>query len=130
MAIRFVVLMMVGMVVFGCGDTASVPLSGSAAQGKDLFKQTSLAGNAGCITCHSLTPEKDLVGPSMAGIGSRAEERRAGLAAADYIRESIVSPNAFVVPGFDDNKMPKNWDEVLSEAEVQALVDYLLTVTE
>ncbi|NNF56462.1 MAG: c-type cytochrome [Acidimicrobiales bacterium] len=121
---------MAALIVIGCGASQSAPLSESAAYGKDLFDETSLAGNAGCITCHSLTPEKDLVGPSMAGIGSRAGQRQPGVAAGEYIRTSIVAPDTFVVPGFDDNKMPKNWGEVLSEAEIQALVDYLLTVIE
>ena len=98
-------------------------------EGEKLFKGTVLAGSAGCITCHSLAPDKDLVGPSMAGIGVRAGTRQPGVTGADYIRKSIVSPDAFVVPGFDP-KMPDNWGELLTGAEIDALVDYLLTVTQ
>lgn len=118
-------LVAVGLLAAGCGG--SEPLTGPALSGEKLFSETVLAGNAGCITCHSLTPDKDLVGPSMAGVGVRAASRQPGVAARDYLRKSITSPDAFLVPGFED-KMLDNWAEVLSDGEIDALVTYLETL--
>ena len=40
------------------------------------------------------------------------------------MRESILTPDAFVVPGFS-NSMP-SFDGRLTDQQVQALIDYLL----
>ena len=110
----------------GGGDSGD---GGSAGSGRDLFRQTVLGGNAGCITCHSLDADTTLVGPSMAGVGNRAPTRQPGVAGADYLRTSIIDPESFIVPGFDSGKMPTNWGEVLTTAEIDALVAYLAGLT-
>ncbi|NIN12113.1 MAG: c-type cytochrome, partial [Gemmatimonadales bacterium] len=80
-------------------------------------------GNAGCITCHSLEPDRVLVGPSMAGIATRAGTRVPGVAAADYIRTSILEPSSYVVDGFAEGQMRDVWADSLSDAQVDALVE-------
>lgn len=110
-----------------CGGGSS-PVTGIAASGEDLFKRTVLADNAGCVTCHSLKDGVVLVGPSLATIGVEAEGRQAGVAAADYLRTSIVAPDDFVLDGFDPGRMPPDWAEQLSESDIEALVEYLLTL--
>lgn len=120
----------VGLALFvaGCGD--GEPLSPEAAAGEALFAERVIAPNPGCITCHSLEDDARLTGPSMAGIATRAGSRVTGLSAAEYLRTSILEPDAFVVDGFDDDLMPENWAEVLSEEDLDALVSYLLTLEE
>ena len=93
--------------------------------GEELFGASVLADQAGCITCHSLAPDRVLVGPSMAGIGTRAASRVDGQSARDYLRESIVDPDAYVVEGFQPGRMHSNWDEELSDSEIDAIVAYL-----
>ncbi len=111
------------MVLAACGGAAS---SGDGpVDGEELFEASVLAGQAGCITCHSLTPDKVLVGPSLAGLGSRAGSTVPGLSAEEYLRQSILDPDAYVVEGFEPGRMLSNWGEVLSEEEVDALVAYL-----
>jgi hypothetical protein len=59
----------------GGGEGAGSSSGGSAAsRGEELIKQTTIGSNAapGCTTCHSLQEDVVLVGPSLAGIGSRA----------------------------------------------------------
>lgn len=113
-----------------CGgtDTSGPEPTGAARSGEELFSQRILGSNAGCITCHSLDPDTRLVGPSIAGVAARAGSRVPGLRAEDYLRQSIVEPSAFVVDGFEDGKMPADWEEMLSPEEVEALVAYLLTL--
>lgn len=127
---------MLAVTVTACGgdstseDTA--PQAGddvaAAVDGEELFNRTVLANNGGCITCHSLTPDKVLVGPSLADIGVTAADRVAGTSASDYLFESITHPDAFVVEGFVAGRMPGNWTEGLSTEEIAALVDYMLTL--
>lgn len=111
----------------GCGGSDSSPDPPTTVRpGQDLFEERILGPNPGCITCHSMDPDTTLVGPSIAGVATRAGSRVAGQNADDYLRESILNPSAFVVPGFDDGKMPTDLGEVLSSGEVEALVGYLL----
>jgi hypothetical protein len=60
------------------------------------------------------------------GIGIAAASRVPGLDARSYIEQSILEPGAYVVDGFPDGVMPPNLGDRLSDAELQALVDYLL----
>lgn len=88
--------------------------------GKALFAQTVIGTQAGCITCHSLNAGETIVGPSMAGIGSRGD--------AAYIRESILDPNVVLVEGYPADTMPNVWGTELSGEQVDQLVAYLLTL--
>jgi nitric oxide reductase subunit C len=104
--------------------------------GQALFQQSP----PGCYACHSTTPGVNLVGPSLSGIATRAAAQigapgYAGHAtdAAGYVRESILAPNAFLVPGptFSSgavSMMPAGYGQSLQPAQVDALVAYLLTL--
>ena len=69
-----------------------------------------------------------LVGPSFDGIASRAQTRVPGLSAEEYLRQSIVEPNAYVVDGFPTGQMFNNYAEVLTEEDIDNLVAFLLTL--
>ena len=117
------------LVLAGCGGGDSgTDVPSTVRPGQDIFEERILGPNPGCVTCHSFDPDTTLVGPSIAGVAVRAETRVSGQTAAEYLRESIVSPSAFVVDGFDDGKMPADWAEILTEAEIEAVVGYLLTL--
>jgi hypothetical protein len=62
----------------------------------------------------------------MNGIGQRAGERIEGMTAEDYIRQSLLDPSAHLVEGFADGLMPQDLDQRMSEAELEAIVQYLL----
>lgn len=108
--------------VTGQGQSPSVEIeSGSLpVSGEEIFK------TAGCSACHSLNPDEVLVGPSLSGIGQRAGEVVPGMSAEEYIRTSILDPGAHVVEGFNGNIMPGNYAQVLSQAQLEALVKFLL----
>ncbi|HHC09595.1 MAG TPA: hydrogenase iron-sulfur subunit [Actinobacteria bacterium] len=105
------------------------PSSSSAARGKALFFETTLGQNSGCRVCHSLRPDKVVVGPSLHGVATRAATRVPGMTAEEYLRESIVDPGAYVVEGFPD-VMLRNFEEILTEDEIDDLVAFLLTLEE
>ena len=120
--VYFIFLVVLALTVVACGgggDTGGGG-GGDAAAGEELFAQAVIGTQAGCVTCHSLTPDETLVGPSMAGIGNRGD--------AAYIRESILDPDAQLVDGFPAGTMPQVWEDELSNEQVDQLVAYLLTL--
>jgi hypothetical protein len=86
-----------------------------------------------------------VLGPDLSNIGAIAEERAAqgvpGIVppddaegvdspAANYIRGSIVNPNAYVVNGYPANLMPQNYGDprIMPRDHLEAIVNYLLTL--
>ena len=64
----------------------------------------------------------------MAGIATRAGTTIAGTTAEDYIRQSILEPDAHLVEGFPAGTMPQVWGDELSDEQLSNLVAYLLTL--
>ena len=78
----------------------------------------------GCAGCHD-GPESTApvpVAPDLGQLRDNAPRRVAHLDAVAYVRQSVHSPQAFVVPGFD-TVMPTL---PVSDEELDALVRYLL----
>jgi mono/diheme cytochrome c family protein len=130
-------LSLIALVACGGGSnsptdtTAEEPAPvGDAANGEALFAQPVIGANnaPGCITCHSLEPDVVIVGPSQAGLATRAETRVPGQSAEDYIRTSITEPNAYVVEGFVEGLMYQNYATDLTPEEIDDLVAYTLTL--
>jgi nitric oxide reductase subunit C len=105
-------------------------------RGKALFN-----GAAACASCHSVEPGVTLVGPSLAGISTRADERlkephyRGSAHTAEaYLFESILEPSAFIVPGGTYatpqgvSFMPDTYGKTLTPQQVGDLVAYLMTL--
>jgi len=112
----------------GACSGGAAPVTGIAGDGRALFERTVLGDNAGCVTCHSREPEVVLVGPSLGQVGADAATRVPGVDARTYLRRSIIEPDSYVVEGFDAGRMPQDWAEQLTDAEIDAIVAYLLTL--
>jgi cytochrome c oxidase subunit 2 len=82
-------------------------------------------GSAGCGGCHAFTPAGTdaEIGPSLDDLAPEAE--KAGEPVREYVRQSIVDPNAVVVQGYQSGVMPTTFGETLSSEELDALVAYL-----
>ena len=89
---------------------------GGAAAGKAVFEQN------GCGACHAFEPAgaTATVGPDLDNLPEFA--RQAGQPLEQFIRESIVEPNAYVEKGFAPNVMPPF---KLPEQQLTSLVEYL-----
>lgn len=109
------------------GETGSI---GDAANGERLFNESIIgpASAPGCITCHSLEPGVVLVGPSQADVGARAETAIEGMSAEEYLRQSIVEPNAHIAEGFTEGVMYQNFGEELTNSQINDLVAFMLTL--
>lgn len=116
--------------------TSNAAPAGDAKRGEKLF------GTLPCVSCHDVTkpwPGGDIC-PNLGNIATEAarlvrarEYRGKAKTAAEYIRESIVDPNAYIVPGAayrtadGQSVMPKDFGSTLSGAQIDDLVAYLLT---
>ena len=118
------------------GARPVTPESNPIALGEALFRATPPA----CAVCHSIAPGVNLAGPTLAGLSTRAEEilasseyKGSAKDVAGYIRESIVKPNAHIVPGpaYSANGvsfMPNTYEKDLTPEQIEHLVAYLATL--
>lgn len=110
---------------------ADTPVTGDPARGGALF--VNLGGDTpACATCHSVAPSPlprfgATNGPSLVGIGERAGARVPGLSAEAYLRESILTPDRYLVEGYD-NLMYADYAQVLSAQALADLIAYLLSL--
>jgi ferredoxin len=106
----------------------ALPKGGDPAAGRRIYLEGSMGVNAGCRVCHSLDAKVNRVGPSFAHIGTRAATRVAGMSAAEYLYQSIVEPDAYVVEGFPQGLMLPDAARILTEEQIRDLVAYLMTL--
>jgi nitric oxide reductase subunit C len=123
-AVFMVLLVLVALAACG-GEPAPSGSAGNAAEGEKVY--TGVAAPA-CNTCHSLEEGVALAGPSLAGIGAQAGSRVSGMAADDYLVQSVRQPDAHIVAGFGSGIMPGTYGSQLSEQQVKDLVAYLMTL--
>ena len=115
--------------IVGANGTACAPPPGVTVQPTPTFTPAPTNGGAtsgpallifhGCAVCHTLAPVPQMKGqdgPELTGVGSKG---------ADYIRESILDPNATVVEGFEAGLMPEDFSTRISAEELDTIVSYL-----
>ena len=68
------------------------------------------------------------VGPSHASVGARAGDQVAGQSAEEYIKESVIDPNAHVVDGYSPGVMYQNYANELTDVQIDALVAYMMSL--
>jgi len=96
-------------------------MQGAVAAGKLVYNDSS----NNCGGCHTFKPAgaTGKVGPALDDLYKNAQ--LAGLSVPDFIRQSIVDPNAYVPPGYPKNVMPGNFGS-LPKSQLDALIDYLV----
>jgi cbb3-type cytochrome c oxidase subunit III len=102
------------------GALAQAGLAG-ATTGKQIFT----AG--GCGSCHTFSDAgtNGTIGPNLDDLAKAAGSREAGTSPEEYVKQSILDPEAFTVSGFQRGVMP-SYQGRLDDKQVQALADYLL----
>jgi cytochrome c oxidase subunit II len=85
---------------------------GGEADGAAIFE------SAGCAGCHTFEPAGSMaeIGPALDTLPGDAEA----------IGRAIVEPNEDIAEGYQPNVMPGDFGDRLSDAELEALVQYLL----
>jgi cytochrome c oxidase subunit 2 len=97
---------------------------GAAVDAKQIFTSGDAdTGATACATCHTLADAgaKGQVGPDLDKVLKGKD--------AAFIKESILTPDKEIAPGFQPGVMPPNFGDTLSAEQVDALVKYLSTVT-
>jgi nitric oxide reductase subunit C len=93
-----------------------------------------------CNACHSIAPNVNLVGPSLAGVAARADKllksstyKGSAKDAMGYIKESITSPNAHILPEpmYSANGvsfMPDTYKGTLTPEQVDSIAAFLASL--
>ncbi|MEE9284514.1 MAG: c-type cytochrome [Dehalococcoidia bacterium] len=98
------------------------PPTGDVEAGKQTFL------SRGCTACHAISDLPGAVGtigPALDGLAGRAGQRVSGLSAEEYLRQSVLDPNSFLVDGFGPLMPP---GLVSAGDDLDNLVAYLLTL--
>jgi mono/diheme cytochrome c family protein len=111
--------LLLALVVGAC--TPEAPATEPVARGRQLYR------SLGCANCHEPNLFGQRLGPPLDHAGTVAATRRPGVSAEEYIRQSIVDPGAYLVPGYQDS-MPRDLGRDLSPTDLDALVAYLLSL--
>jgi cytochrome c2 len=115
--------------------TPAPSASQPAASGKgDTANGEKLFASNGCAACHSFKEGEKIIGPSLYHIGQTAASHVKGgdyqghaKTAEDYVRESIVEPNVYIVPGFSAGIMLQDFGAKLNAQNIDDLVAFLMT---
>jgi len=117
-------LLLIAILLSACSSAASAgptpTLDPLVLRGREVF-------NSRCATCHALVPDTVIIGPSLAGVATRAETRVEGQSAEEYIQRSILRPDDYVVEGFKD-VMVTNLAMELTHEDMNALMAFLMTL--
>jgi cytochrome c oxidase subunit 2 len=121
LATAVIVVLLVGATVAvyaldpGTQQTASAAVG--SVEGETVFL------TKGCTGCHSRAGVSEgFVGPDLTALADRAGDRVEALSAEEYVRQSVLDPQAYVVDGYDP-VMPVL---PVDTQELDALVEYLL----
>ncbi len=101
--------------------------NGGSGNDGDTDGRSIFLGQGTCFICHTIDDEPlagGQVGPNLSQVGLKGEE---------YLRESIMFPNAVIATDCPGGPCPSDtmiptFGELFSEEQIDALVDYLLTL--
>jgi len=101
-------------------STTSTTASPSSAAGLAAFN------SYGCSGCHTLTAAKatGTIGPDLDKLVSFAKQAKQPL--EPFVRESIVSPDAYIQPGYPKGVMPQDFAKRMTKEQLDALVGFLV----
>lgn len=114
-----IVCITVALLALACAPEP--PATEPVARGRQVYR------SLGCASCHEPNLFGQRLGSPLEHVGTVAETRRPSLSAAEYLREAILDPGAYLVPGYQDS-MPRDLGRDLSPTDLEALVTYLLSL--
>jgi cytochrome c oxidase subunit 2 len=96
-------------------DQKRLAAEAASVQGKQLFADQ-------CGSCHALADAETTgqTGPNLDNV-LRGKD-------AEYVREQIVNPDSRITPGFQPGVMPQDFEQTLSQPQLDGLVEYLVSV--
>jgi mono/diheme cytochrome c family protein len=104
----------------GAAPTASAaPSGGGAAFAGGSTDPKAIIQAAGCLVCHKLDGQGQVIAPDLTHVGSRRD--------AESIRKKILDPASSIAKGYEKlaGIMPKTFGTMMNAAQLEALVQYL-----
>src|SRR5213596_2893688 len=97
----------------GAGAAGGAAFAGGSTDPKAIIQA------AGCLACHKLEGQGQVIAPDLTHVGSRRD--------AESIRKKILDPASSVTKGYEKlaGIMPKTFGTMLNAAQLEALVQYL-----
>lgn len=111
-------------------ESETIALDTPESRGQALFVQTITEIGFACASCHYLT-EARLIGPGLGNLTTRIETYDLELTAEEYVLESIIHPQDFIVEGspeYPANVMPMTYSDVFTEEQLDDLIAYILSL--
>ena len=122
---RAVLIVLFALLLAGCGGekvvsptgpvqgTLPTAAKGDPTAGKKVFLDT------GCGGCHTFAPagSSGTIGPDLDKVLKGKN--------ADFIKESVVNPNAEIASGYQPNIMPSGYGSQLTSKQIADLVSFL-----
>jgi cytochrome c551/c552 len=113
----------------GSTSAAAPPIKATAvAKGDPARGAAVFVGDGGCNFCHDVSAGTIVGGPSLKGIAATAATRKPPMTAEEYLHESIMNPNIYLVEGYVKNSMFDDYGESLKAEQIADLVAYMLTL--
>ena len=115
---------------------AAAPVPATAEGSVDIEAVIAAVTKGGCAACHvmpDVSGAVGIIGPDLTNIGADAATRVPGLSAEEYLHQSILEPNAVIVPKCPTgdclaNLMPATLAVTLSPDEIATIVNWMLTL--
>ncbi len=97
------------------GNPGGVAFAGGSTDPKAIIQA------AGCLVCHKLDGQGQVIAPDLTHVGSRRE--------AESIRRKILDPASSITKGYEKlaGIMPKSFGTMMNAAQLEALAQYLAT---
>jgi cytochrome c len=120
--------LLTAVLLAACGGAAP----GDPQAGRQLFNgEIALDDPAAtaCSQCHSAEPGGiSSLGTNLSNIGNRSATTVPGQSAEEYLRTSILDPDAFLAGNFQDGLMYRRYGNALTPQQINDLVAYMLTL--
>jgi len=97
----------------GAGAAGGAAFAGGSTDPKAIIQA------AGCLACHKLEGQGQLIAPDLTHVGSRRD--------AESIRKKILDPASSIAKGYEKlaGIMPKTFGTMMNAAQLEALVQFL-----
>jgi cytochrome c oxidase subunit II len=107
-------------------STTSTSTTGTTSTSTSSAAGLSVFNSYGCSGCHTLTAAKatGTVGPNLDKLVAYAKQAKQPL--ASFVHESIVSPDAYIQPGYPKGVMPPDFAQKLTKSQLDAVVGFLV----
>jgi cytochrome c oxidase subunit 2 len=123
-------VLLAALLLAACGTDSSDPTStteGATATTVELPGREVYLRNNYCVGCHTILGGA-ATGPTFLGLAGSEVTLESGeivTADDDYLRRSIIDPNAQIVDGFKPDVMPDFFGERLTEEDITNVIEYI-----